>query len=179
MRQETQQELTLARIAARERVVREFDSTQSSLGSKTVAGKTATTKSSKADEAQPGQKRKFDLDEDEIERLADEATDEAMKRTAVELAESRKAKLPNYWLPSLTPDAKPEVVLEVKLQTLCQVNKPPHPISLKSLSVVKFEVDELDKGRGGDAACICPVCRKTLSNNVKALVIRPCGHVVW
>lgn len=100
MRVETQEELAAARAAARERVLREFESAQTSLGSKTIAGKASITgpATGGAEKDARGTKRKFDLDEDEIERLAKEATEEALGRTALELAESRKAKLPNFWL---------------------------------------------------------------------------------
>ena len=149
MRAESEQEMAAARAAARERVLREFESAQTSLGSKTTAGKASITgpATGGAEKNGAGTKRKFDLDEDEIERLAKEATDEALNRTAIELADSRKAKLPNFWLvrrsavasrfsltlgdhpqPSLTPSSTPENVLDVKLQTLCQVAKPSHPI---------------------------------------------------
>jgi nitric oxide synthase-interacting protein len=100
MRTESEEEMAAARAAARERVVREFESAQTSLGSKTIAGKASLTGPSTGG-AERGTKRKFDLDEAEIERLAKEATEEAMGRTALELAESRKAKLPNFWLVSL------------------------------------------------------------------------------
>ncbi|ORY41818.1 hypothetical protein BCR35DRAFT_336415 [Leucosporidium creatinivorum] len=176
MRAESEEELAAARAAARERVVREFESAQTSLGSKTTAGKASLTGPSTGG-AERGTKRKFDLDEDEIERLAKEATEEAMGRTAMELAESRKAKLPNFWLPSLTPSSTPDAVLDVKLQTLCQVAKPAHPISLKSLTVVKFETEKGD-ATSTDISCICPCCRKSLTNNVKAYVVRPCGDVL-
>lgn len=105
MRAESEQEMAAARAAARERVLREFESAQSSLGSKTIAGKASITgpATGGAEKNGAGTKRKFDLDEDEIERLAKEATDEALNRTAMELAESRKAKLPNFWLVSRLP----------------------------------------------------------------------------
>lgn len=90
MRTESEEELAAARAAARERVLREFETTQSGLGSKGIAGKksSAGKVDEKDDDAARGTKRKFDLDEDEIERLAKEATDEALARTVAELAES-------------------------------------------------------------------------------------------
>ena len=70
---------------------------QSGLGSKATVGKTLATT---APGGERGTKRKFDLDQDEIERLAKEGEQEAMERTAVEQAEARRAKLPNFWLVS-------------------------------------------------------------------------------
>lgn len=47
-----------------------------------------------------GVKRKFELEREEIDRLTKEGEEEAMRRTAIELAESRRAKLPAFWLVS-------------------------------------------------------------------------------
>lgn len=201
--------MAASRAAARERVLREFESAQTSLGSKTTAGKASITgpATGGAEKNGQGTKRKFDLDEDEIDRLAKEATDEALNRTALELAESRKAKLPNFWLVSgrRSPSA-PRTDFGDSLSHLshrvrhprtsstssCKlfVRSPsPHTPSgeflcflavssspkadlfvlpsLKSLTVVKFEQDG-DKTTSGDVSCICPCCRKSLTNNVKA-----------
>lgn len=43
------------------------------------------------------------------------------------------------------------------------------PRSLKSLTVVKFESEDGDKSKS-----ICPCCRKSLTNNVKAF-----GELSW
>lgn len=40
--------------------------------------------------------------------------------------------------------------------------------SLKSLTVVKFAVDESAKEKAGDEPGICPSCRKSFTNNTKA-----------
>ncbi|SCV70445.1 BQ2448_1839 [Microbotryum intermedium] len=182
MRLEAQLEMKNAREAARQRVLDEFESSQNGLGSGVIDGKAqrrSKVGNGNGAESKVGEKRKagaFELDENEVEKLAEEATVEALNRTAEELAEQSKAKLPNFWLPSLTPSATPDSVLDVKLQTLCHATKPPHPVSLKTLTNVKFEVDASDSIKG--VACICPVCRKSLTNNVKAHVVRSCGHVV-
>ena len=84
------------------------------------------------------------------------------------------------------------------MQTLCNVTNPVHPCSysrlrscavltssprcscsLKSLLVVKFEEDSTDTAPVGQRACICGVCRRSFSNNVKAFVLKPCGDVIW
>ncbi|KDE05618.1 hypothetical protein MVLG_03990 [Microbotryum lychnidis-dioicae p1A1 Lamole] len=180
IRREAQVEMKNAREAARQRVVDEFESSQNGLGSGLIDGKAKRrTGGANAELGKAGEKRNtgaFELDENEVEKLAEEATVEALNRTARELAEQSKAKLPNFWLPSLTPSATPDSVLDVKLQTLCHATKPPHPVSLKTLTNVQFEVDASDSAKG--VACICPVCRKSLTNNVKAYVVRSCGHVV-
>jgi len=106
MRSESEAEMATARAAARERVLNEFESAQSSLGSGSRSGASASSSSlakvggaTKAGEGGPrGTKRVFELDEDEIERLTQEKTDEALSKTAQDMAEARKAKLPNFWL---------------------------------------------------------------------------------
>lgn len=106
MRAESEAEMAAARAAARDRVLREFESTQSSLANTAAAatsgdGKQQSTAANGDDGtrvALRGTKRSFQLDEDEIERLTNQATDEALRKTTHEMAEARKAKLPNYWL---------------------------------------------------------------------------------
>ncbi|GAA5952671.1 hypothetical protein JCM3765_002242 [Sporobolomyces pararoseus] len=177
MRAESEQEMAEARAVARERVMKEFETAQTGLGSKAAEGKVSSTGGDK-DGNKRGTKRAFELDEDEIERLTNEAIDEASKRMAKEMAEVRKSKLTNYWLPSLTPSAKPDAVLDVKLQTLCQASKPPHPLNLKSLTAVKLATDPNDKTSKGDSAVICPCCRKSITNNVKSYVLKACGDLL-
>ncbi|GAA5888596.1 hypothetical protein JCM6882_009011 [Rhodosporidiobolus microsporus] len=178
MRAESEAEMASQRAAARERVLREFETAQTSLGSKTTKGKVAATGAKDEHTGPRGTKRTFELDEDELERLTKEATDEALNRTAKEMAEARKAKLPNFWLPSLTPSSTPENVIDVKLQTLCHASKPPHPVSLKTLIEVKFAEEPKDKTKAGDPVVTCPSCRKTITNNVKCYALKACGDVL-
>jgi nitric oxide synthase-interacting protein len=100
MRAESEQEMAEARAVARERVMKEFETTQTGLGSKAAEGKVSSTGGQDKDGNKRGTKRAFELDEDEIERLTNEAIDEASKRMAKEMAEVRKSKLTNYWLVS-------------------------------------------------------------------------------
>lgn len=125
--------LVAARAAARARVLKEFDAAQSGLGAKATAGKVAETNrltdaSGGTDEVARKRKVPFDLDEGEIERLARAGEEEALERTRREMVEKRKAKLPNFWLPSLTPGVDKVEMKEVKLQTLCQAANPAHPL---------------------------------------------------
>ncbi|GAA5983860.1 hypothetical protein JCM11641_006399 [Rhodosporidiobolus odoratus] len=178
MRAESEEEMAAARAAARARVLKEFESAQTSLGSGRTVGKTAATTAKDEKDGPRGTKRAFELDEDEIDRLTKEATDEALNRTAKEMAEARKAKLPNFWLPSLTPSSTPENVIDVKLQTLCHASKPPHPVSLKTLTTIKFNEDAKEKTSSGSPVVTCPSCRSSITNNVKCYALRACGHVL-
>ncbi|BGP01511.1 zinc finger protein, nitric oxide synthase-interacting protein [Rhodotorula toruloides] len=178
MRAESEAEMATARAAARERVLKEFETAQSSLGSKTTQGKVSATGADEEKVGPRGTKRTFELDEDEIDRLTKEATDEALNRTAREMADARRAKLPNFWLPSLTPTATPESIIDTKLQTLCHASRPPHPVSLKTLVTVKLTEDPEEKNRSGNPTVLCPSCRKTITNNVKVFALKACGDVL-
>lgn len=97
-------ELLVARAAARSRVLKEFEHTQSGLSSKPTTGKVVAVASGSGSgngEKNKGIKRKFDLDEAEIERLTKEGEDEAIKTIEREKAEAIRAKLPAFWLVSV------------------------------------------------------------------------------
>lgn len=112
MKEQEATDAVSAQVAARDRVLKEFEHTQTGLSAPGVAAVTlrtpyvvAPTASSSANgsatapgASAPGVKRKFDLDSTEIERLTREGEDKAAKKIALELAESKKAKLPNFWL---------------------------------------------------------------------------------
>lgn len=80
-----------------------------------------------------GTKRKFEFDSSTVENMAQEAEEEALKAIEREQAEALRAKLPDFWLPSLTPTysstGPPRSLLDVKLQTTCRGGNPAHPIA--------------------------------------------------
>ena len=57
-----------------------------------------------------------------------------MKKIKLEQAEALKAKLPDFWLPSLTPTytskGVPQELKDVKVVTTCKGGKDTHEISL-------------------------------------------------
>ena len=142
-----------------------------------------------------GVKRKFDFDQDKADRLALEAEEAALKQIEVEQAEARRAKLPDFWLPSLTPVALPGPLKDIKLQCLCHQSHPSHPIryvcpticwlryfhlrtfSLKSLVPMTFTFEKSSSSSSTstpttpsstskvDQRVICPSCKKELSNS--------------
>lgn len=63
----------------------------------------AETKDSVASEGGRGVKRKFELDDGTVSRLADEQERKALDLIEREQAEKRKAKLPNFWLVRESP----------------------------------------------------------------------------
>ena len=80
-----------------------------------------------------GLKRKFSFDSSKVESLALEAEEDALKQIEREQAETLRNKLPDFWLPSLTPtyttSGPPRAITDVKLQTTCRGGNPAHPIS--------------------------------------------------
>lgn len=187
MREEEEQERQTARQLARERVLRDFEKLQSGAGTSALDALNNSRVDAVSIESigERGTKRKFALDEQEVARLQLEHEEKAMLDIEREQAEKRKAKLPNFWLPSLTPNAAPTKISEVKLQTLCRANDPPHPFSLKSLTTVNFHAApeatngaSSSTGSSTEPEYTCPSCRKTLSNNVASFVLKPCGHVL-
>ena len=80
-----------------------------------------------------GTKRKFVFDSSMMETLAKEAEESALIQIEKDQAAALKHKLPDFWLPSLTPtytsNGPPQSLLDVKLQTTCRGGNPPHPLS--------------------------------------------------
>ncbi|KAI9893463.1 MAG: hypothetical protein M1814_006760 [Vezdaea aestivalis] len=162
--------------------VREFERMERGEGQKRVEGQ-AGLKS----EDKKGVKRRFELDEGDMERVR--AGEKKKARLAVEGEKeaASKAKLPSFWVPALTPsvdkDGKPaDTTEEKKLRPVCPAStaENTHPLSLKTLVTVKFCGDEhgeeLDGNKGPTRTC--PSCAKLLSNATKAYLAVPCGHVV-
>lgn len=95
-------------------------------------------------------RQKFEFDRDAAQRAAQEAEEAAIEQLEIEQVsnlgtrpyiclhvnpikqnEARKAKLPDFWLPSLTPDAPNLIPLkDVKLQTMCRASDPAHTMLL-------------------------------------------------
>lgn len=80
-----------------------------------------------------GTKRKFVFDSSMMEMLAKEAEESALIQIEKDQAAALKHKLPDFWLPSLTPtytsSGPPQSLMDVKLQTTCRGGNPPHPLS--------------------------------------------------
>jgi len=98
-------------------------------------------------------------------------------------SEASKPTLPSFWSPAVTPSLKKDDVLfevkkKVKNQPTCPAapeNKA-HFYSLHTLVSINF-TEEKDP----TTKCpqrICPSCKKVLSNASKAMLAKPCGHVL-
>ncbi|EPS39614.1 hypothetical protein H072_6599 [Dactylellina haptotyla CBS 200.50] len=125
----------------------------------------------------------FTLDESELLKIA--RSDRERLKTSITAEKSAAAapKLPSFWIPSLTPSLSSSEVAPSKppkLQPVCPGSDPEklHNYSLKSLVSVKFTEENEEKNKHGEKARICPSCKKGLSNETKAVVAKPCGHVI-
>ncbi|RYP02668.1 hypothetical protein DL765_010703 [Monosporascus sp. GIB2] len=189
---------------ARERAVREFEMVQSGLDVKGRAGagkpddgdgRTPRNNSNgdgDGDDKRPG-KRKLPLDVDELARAAaEEDRRKARRLLDAERAEAAtKAALPSFWTPSMTPSTAPNTNTDEKKSKKATRNTPicpasreddPHPYSLHTLVTVSFTEEEVEEGGVGGGGRtrrrVCPACRKGLSNASKAVLAKPCGHVL-
>ncbi|XP_006459905.1 hypothetical protein AGABI2DRAFT_219326 [Agaricus bisporus var. bisporus H97] len=195
-KREHEEEKIRVREAARERVLADFEKSHLGLAARsTEIGRTGRTST----EHGRGTKRKFEFDASAVETLQREAEETAMRKIEKEQAEALKSKLPDFWLPSLTPtytsNGLPTSLRQVKVQTMCRGGTPAHPVSLKSLFPIKFTFFDgssqqpgsngspSDSGtvkttsRKDELDPICPACKKQLSNNVLISAAKPCGHV--
>ncbi|KAI0058435.1 hypothetical protein BV25DRAFT_1810656 [Artomyces pyxidatus] len=192
MKKELEEEKARARESARERVLAEFEKGQLGL----AAINSISTSGADSNESR-GTKRKFAFDSSTAEKMAQEAEEAALRQIEREQAEALKNKLPDFWLPSLTPtytsSGPPSSLKDVKVQTTCRGGNPAHPISLKALIPVKFSLQGAAPSRSTESTpapsdsskskkedeldAMCPSCKKGLSNSVRIFVMKPCSHV--
>ncbi|ESK86223.1 nitric oxide synthase-interacting protein [Moniliophthora roreri MCA 2997] len=195
MKKEAEEERLRAKAAARERVLEDFEKGQ--LG---LSGRPSVTTGTSTESKQDGRgtKRKFTFDPSAVENLAQEAEEAALRQIEREQAEALKHKLPDFWLPSLTPTytskGPPTSLTEVKLQTTCRGGNPSHSLALKNLVPVQFTLYTSSNGLAASSADstpaegstasnkedphkMCPSCKKQLSNNTLIFLMKPCAHV--
>ncbi|APA14959.1 hypothetical protein SS1G_13707 [Sclerotinia sclerotiorum 1980 UF-70] len=135
---------------ARQRAVEEFERVQMGLEGKTggkggkivgrEGGKILVEEEVNGEGGKRGEKRKFELDEDELLRIAQDERSKARKA----IDEEKQDK--------------------------------PHNYSLHTLITVAFteENDSVTK----KSQRVCPSCKKQLTNTSKAVLAKPCGHVL-
>ncbi|KII91681.1 hypothetical protein PLICRDRAFT_51816 [Plicaturopsis crispa FD-325 SS-3] len=196
LKKEAEAERMRAKESARQRVLLDFEKGQLGLA---AAPSVSGTTGSDSNEAR-GTKRKFAFDSSTVESLALEAEEAALRQIEREQAEALRDKLPDFWLPSLTPTysskGEPRSLGDVKLQTTCRGGTPTHPIALKNLVPVKFffhtssapskPTETPATGAPSDDSKakaeeqhdpMCPSCKRELSNSVMLYLAKPCGHV--
>ncbi|KAF1830907.1 hypothetical protein BDW02DRAFT_601289 [Decorospora gaudefroyi] len=131
----------------------------------------------KSGHASRGTKRKFEIDEDELKRIAAEEQSKA-KRTLDQERKAAKGHLPSFWVPGEAPDQHHKQAEKAKSTPICPSGDPeqPHTLSLKGLTSVKFHEEK--SAETGKSVRTCPSCQKSLSNSTKAMIAIPCGHVL-
>jgi nitric oxide synthase-interacting protein len=172
---------------ARLRAVEEFEAVQAGLevkvgaGSRVIGRQNGKIVVEQEQDGKPGEgrgtKRKFEIDEEELKRIASEDRTKA-KRTLEEERKAAKGHLPSFWVPGETPDQHHKNSEKVKHTPTCPSSSPdqPHSISLKALTTVNFTEEKSTET--GKTVRTCPSCRKSLTNSTKAMVAIPCGHVL-
>jgi nitric oxide synthase-interacting protein len=164
--------------------VRRFENVQMGLEAKSGGGKIIGRQGGKVtvekEEKVGGEskKRKFEIDEEELLRIAREER-KSLKKALDE--ESKPTTVPSFWIPSATPstDSRASAASSKVKQPTCPVSSAdqPHPLSLKTLVTVHFTTDASSDDPKKKAPT-CPACSKGLTNATKAMLAIPCGHVL-
>ena len=163
----------------RERALREFERVQAGLS---AAAARKGEEHESEERLKAGTKRKFELDEQELMRIAKEERSKVRKEMDDEKRAAAKH-LPSFWAPSQTPDGSAAKVSipekPPKLNPLCPSSSEasPHNITLKTLTSIHFTEEKSSEG-GGKMIRSCPACRKALTNISKGVLAIPCGHVL-
>uniref|UniRef100_A0A9J8CS06 Nitric oxide synthase-interacting protein n=1 Tax=Cyprinus carpio carpio TaxID=630221 RepID=A0A9J8CS06_CYPCA len=95
-------------------------------------------------------------------------------------ASSSSSALPSFWIPSLTPEAKPTLLKKPSKTVLCPMSG--RPLKMSDLISVRFT--PLDSSLDRVALLtrqdryVCVVTKDTLGNSVPCAVLRPSGAVV-
>lgn len=125
-----------------------------------------------------GVKRKLDLDEDELVGLAEQQSSQPKKRMR---AKDGATELPAFWMPSQIPENQRADIKALKQHPKCPAGDSSgengHDFTLKTLITVRFREEKAPAGSDAPIRS-CPSCSKTLSNTTKAVLAKPCGHVV-
>lgn len=169
---------------ARLRAVQEFEAVQMGLEVKVGAGSKVVGREDgkiwvEQHEAigSKGTKRKFEIDEEELKRIASEERNKA-KKTIEEERKAAKKELPSFWVPGETPETHHKGIRKAKQNPTCPSSEPEHPhdLSLKTLTSVKFHEEK--SAETSKTVSTCPSCQRALSNSTKAILAIPCGHVL-
>ncbi|KAI9271409.1 hypothetical protein BY458DRAFT_509377 [Sporodiniella umbellata] len=162
---------------AKRMLLNEFDKTQNSMLGNRLRAKVESPKDEKlekpTDKNTAGTKRKFELTQEEIKSIAERDIQRTSLQLKEEKEEAAKPKIGSFWLPSLTPVAENTVITPTKTQVKCHAISNAHPLTMKSLIDVKFQIEENDKSKN-----VCPACLKSLTNVSKLSIMRGCGHVI-
>jgi nitric oxide synthase-interacting protein len=157
--------------------VEDFERVQAGLSARGASGQNIIGRGSgRVMVEEQGTKRKFEVEEDELLRLAKEGDHKRRKSSG----QDGKTELPSFWIPSETPDNKKADSKTIKQQPTCPAAEAdrPHDFTLKNLITVHFHESQSAPGSDDKPARTCPSCDKALSNSTKAVLAKPCGHVL-
>lgn len=171
-RLEDEDEKALGDEEAQVRALEEFERVQAGFSAHPGSKLKRSQRGEIHEAASRGTKRRIESADDGASQLAKNGT---VKRR---LSES-KSELASFWVPSETPDNQKAAPKDIKRQPTCPAadNDQPHDFSLKTLIAVWFHGDVANNESDAPAR-ICPACDKVLSNTTKAVLGRPCGHVL-
>jgi nitric oxide synthase-interacting protein len=190
-KQEDSEEKQIEDAEAQARAVEEFEKVQAGLsvrssgaglGERIVGRKDGkVTIEQDVEGGNKGVKRKLEIDEAELRDLANANNSKSRKKGDISSAD-----LPAFWVPGKTPNAHKAEVKPPKAHPTCPAAAAdqPHEFTLKSLVGCKFTEDKqanTASTEGSDASLpmrTCPSCNKALSNATKAVLAKPCGHVL-
>ena len=182
---EVEEETGLEDVEAGARAVKEFERVQAGLGVRGGGERIVGRRDGKVvveaavEGGSKGVKRKFEVDEDELVRLGREGQDKHRRRSSQQ--NGGNADLPSFWVPSKIPDNHRADVKAVKQQPTCPAASAdkPHDFTLKTLMTVHFTEDKPNNSSEPTTPTrTCPSCNKALSNSSKAVLSKPCGHVL-
>lgn len=190
---EDDEEKQIEDAEAQARAVEEFEKVQaglsvrsSGLGERIVDRKDGKiTIEQDVEGGNKGVKRKLELDESELRDLANGANGSGNGKSRKK-GDISSTELPAFWVPGKTPSSQKAEVKPLKQHPTCPAAaaEQPHDFTLKSLVTVQFAEDKPSKTPGSetvDASAptrTCPSCNKALSNATKAVLAKPCGHVL-
>ncbi|KAF2767223.1 hypothetical protein EJ03DRAFT_159621 [Teratosphaeria nubilosa] len=152
------EEQELADAEANAKAVQDFETLQAGLAAK-------------------GVKRKFDGVEDEVGRGM---MGGKSKKVGPRGGPGGKSELAAFWVPSELPQHNEPELKAIRPQPVCPAAAAdsPHEFSLKTLVTVHFVEDKTTKDNPDTLVRSCPSCTKALSNSTKAVLAKPCGHVL-
>ncbi|KAM9346449.1 nitric oxide synthase-interacting protein [Symphorus nematophorus] len=106
--------------------------------------------------------------------------DSSSAETSSGSASSSSQSLPSFWIPSLTPEAKPTLIKKPSKTVLCPMSG--RPIKMNELITVRFTPLDASLDRVAlltrQDRYVCAVTRDVLGNSVPCAVLRPSGAVV-
>ncbi|EMC98618.1 hypothetical protein BAUCODRAFT_21998 [Baudoinia panamericana UAMH 10762] len=140
----------------RARDLEEFERVQAGLGARMGGGR------------KQGVKRKLEDGESDLGKVG---SDKARKTSDSE---------GSFWVPSQIPDNQKADLKAIKQQPTCPAASAdkPHDFTLKTLVNVKFHEVKPTPSSPAETVRTCPSCDKALSNGTKAVLAKPCGHVL-